>query len=81
MASYKFIFYISIAYIFFWLIGGKSLISTTLHLLFYYSLFVVVKAVAVYVTGEDEKNLQEDESETGIDLTLNATILSQDDSY
>ena len=81
MASYKFIFYISIAYIFLWLIGGKSLISATLHLLFYYSLFVVVKAVAVYVTGEDEKNLQEDESETGIDLTLNSTILSQDDSY
>ena len=57
------------------------MISATLHLLFYYSLFVVVKAVAVYVTGEDEKNLQEDESEMGIDLTLNATILSQDDSY
>jgi len=80
LASYKFIFYISISYTFL-LLWQKSFITSTLYLFFFYIMWLVAKAMTDCITGEDGKKFKGDMSSTPIDFTLDATILSQDDSY
>ena len=80
-ASYKIIFYISISYILLVLIWQKSVISSTLYLCFFYSMWIIAKAMTDFLSGEDGKKFKDNTPLTPIDFTLDATILSQDDSY
>lgn len=81
LASYKFIFYISVSYIFLVLIWQKSVISSTFYICFFYTLWLIAKAMTDFLTGEDGKAFKDNTSSTPIDFTLDATILSQDESY
>ena len=79
LASYKFITYLSLAYLILIFMWQKSFLSSTLHLLALYILSLVAKALVDSVSGDDKKHTENNVPKT-IDLTLNATILSQDDS-
>ena len=76
LASYKVLFYIFIAYAILSL-WQRSFISSTIVLSFLYLLWLVAKAAVEYVC-EDKSDENNDKL---VDMTLESTILSPDNSY
>ena len=81
LAGYKLIFYLALSYIIFIFFCQKSFISSTVIMLFLYTIWIVAKAMVDCISGEDEKRCTENNSAKPIDLTLDATTLCQDHSY
>ena len=81
LASYKFIFYLLVSYIFLQFLWQKSFISSTLLLVVLYLLSLVAKALVNCISGDNENQGTKDIFTNPIDLTLDATTLSQDDSF
>ena len=81
LASYKLLSYLAIAYLFLYLLCQKSLISSSFHIFVAYILFVATKAMVEWIDWGDGHKMTGEKIKETLDMTLEATTFSQDESF